>query len=79
MSSGMVFVWAEKEFMDDVMTHLEKYKIDYVEIFTIAFLSVQKIRALDVTNTKGTLLNFFQVKNPAKPKNIEDYLRMEAH
>lgn len=46
----------------------------------MAFLSLQKIRELDSSSqSKGTLLNFFQKKGPVKSKSIEDYLRMEAH
>lgn len=65
--------------MDEVMTHLEQFEINYVEIFTVALLSLQKILALDAVKPKGTLLNFFQSKTPAKSKEIGDYLKMKAH
>ena len=74
-------MWTEKENMASVMDHLEKFDINYVEIFTMAFLSLQKIKALDKPKSeKGTLLSFFAKKSgPPKEKTIQDYLDMPSH
>lgn len=69
MSNGIAFVWAEKDNMSEVMSHLETMGYVYVEIFSFILISNSRLEQFQPpkpVKTNMSILDFFQRKQQPK-------------